>query len=431
MLDAVAGARSAVIAGRPPAVLEADLVESIAPVLPQEVLVEPGRQVIPGKHLVEGAVAVHPGVDVDPAGVRGGLPPLQVEVLGPLLEGASVPPHMLDHRAEPAVAPAGQAFGQGGRGVVPLELHAPGPAQVVAQQADLAPQLCGGVLPEPLERGERLGHEAADGHRHRRRPHMAPAQSHAVAGQLGDSKRVLVGLGGQASEEVELHPAPPLRVGRLHRRVEVVLGDELVDHLAHPPAARLGGEREPGAAGPLDLSRDAYRESVDAQAGQRHRDLAAAGVVDRGGDDLLDAAEVGGAQRGEGHLVVAGSAQALAHHGAHLLGGALAHRPGDHPGLAEAAAPGASPEDLDVEAIVYHLGERDQLALGIGPVGQVGHGALLDDGGHVGVARLDGREPPAVVDGPVLRRHVHPGHPGQGPEDPGTAPPAARGLPIA
>ena len=58
VLDAVAGAGAAVVAGRPAAVLEADLGEGVAPVLPEEVLVEPGREVVPRQHLVLGAVAV-------------------------------------------------------------------------------------------------------------------------------------------------------------------------------------------------------------------------------------------------------------------------------------------------------------------------------------------------------------------------------------
>jgi hypothetical protein len=35
----------------------------------------------------------------------------------------------------------------------------------------------------------------------------------AVAGQLGDAEGVLVGLGGQAGEEVELHAPPALAEG--------------------------------------------------------------------------------------------------------------------------------------------------------------------------------------------------------------------------
>ena len=92
-----------------------------------------------------------------------------------------------------------------------------------------------------------------------------------VARELGDAERVLVHLGRQAGEEVELHAPPALRVRGVDRGVEVVLGDELVDHLAHPPRAGLGREREPGAAHLLDLARDADGERVDPQRRQRER----------------------------------------------------------------------------------------------------------------------------------------------------------------
>ena len=59
------------------------------------------------------------------------------------------------------------------------------------------------------------------------------------------------------------------------------------------------------------------------------------------------------------------------------------------PGLAEAAAPGAAPEHLDVQPVVHDLGERHELVLRVGPVAEVGDRALLDPLGHVGVARRD------------------------------------------
>ena len=65
-----------------------------------------------------------------------------------------------------------------------------------------------------------------------------------LAGQVGDAERVLVGLGGQAGEEVELHAGPALAVGRFDRAVQVLLGDELVDDGTKPPRARLRRERQ-------------------------------------------------------------------------------------------------------------------------------------------------------------------------------------------
>ena len=127
-------------------------------------------------------------------------------------------------------------------------------------------------------------------------------------------------------------------------------------------------------------------------------------------DDALDVAEVGRGQRGQRHLVVAGAGQPLVDHGPDLGRRTFAHRPGDHPGLAEATAARAAAEDLDVEPVVHHLGERHQLVAGIGPVGQVGHGALLDLGGHVGIARGHRGQVLALVGHLVHRGHVHARH---------------------
>ena len=122
------------------------------------------------------------------------------------------------------------------------------------QQADLAAQLGDGVLSEPLERRLRLGHEPADRRRDRGALVVLAPDGDAVAGQLGDPEGVLVGLGRQSGEEVQLHPPPPLGERRLHRAVQILFPDELVDDLAHPPGAGLGRERQAGAAHLLDLA---------------------------------------------------------------------------------------------------------------------------------------------------------------------------------
>src|SRR4030095_8370005 len=135
---------------------EPPLAGGALPVLPQEVLVETGREVVPGQDLVLGAVAVHVPLEVEAVLGQGVEPQVEPEVLAPLLERAAPAPHGLDDRAQAAVAPGGQALDQGGLRVGPGELHALGRAGAVAQQRDLAAQLLGRVLPEPLERGEGL-----------------------------------------------------------------------------------------------------------------------------------------------------------------------------------------------------------------------------------------------------------------------------------
>ena len=126
VLDAVAGAGAAVVAGRPAAVGQADLGQRVLPVLPQEVLVEAGRDVVPRQDLVLGAVAVDVPLEVEAVVGHGLEPQVEAEVLAPLLERAAPPPHLLDDRAEAAVAPRRQALDEGGLGVVPGELHALG-----------------------------------------------------------------------------------------------------------------------------------------------------------------------------------------------------------------------------------------------------------------------------------------------------------------
>ncbi len=95
---------------------------------------------------------------------------------------------------------------------------------------------------------------------------------------------------------------------------------------------------------------------------------------------------------------MAAPGQALAHHLLDLLRRTLAYRPGDHAGLAEAAAPGAASEDLDVQPVVDDLGQWNEGSRRIGPVRQVCHRPL----GHFGRdARLvgEGRDQATVAIG--------------------------------
>ena len=82
----------------------------------------------------------------------------------------------------------------------------------------------------------------------------APDRRRSCAGQRRRCPSVvLVGLGGQADQEVELDPPPALAEGRVDGAVEVLLADQLVDDLAHPPRPALGGEGQAGAPDLLDL----------------------------------------------------------------------------------------------------------------------------------------------------------------------------------
>ncbi len=92
---------------------------------------------------------------------------------------------------------------------------------------------------------------------------MLLADGDTVLGQLGDAERVLVGFRRETDEEVELDPLPALGEGGVDRLVEILLTDQLVDDLPHPPRARFRGEGETTPLGPLQLGGDANAEGVD------------------------------------------------------------------------------------------------------------------------------------------------------------------------
>ncbi len=87
--------------------------------------------------------------------------------------------------------------------------------------------------------------------------------------------------------------------------------------------------------------------------------------------DLADLGVVGAGERQQADLLEAGLADAVLDHRADGLDGPLAHRAGDHAGLAEAAATGAAAEDLDREALVHRLGERHERVGRVGPLVEV------------------------------------------------------------
>ena len=226
---------------------------------------------------------------------------------------------------------------------------------------------------------------------------MTAAERHTVPGEFGDTERVLVGLGRKPGHEIQLHAPPTLAVGALDRSVKVLLPNEFVDDLTHPPRTRLGREGQTGAASPLDLSSDADRERVHPQTRQRNTHLVAPGVADRLADHLLDTAEIRGRERRQRNFVVSRAGQAVGDHGANLLCRTLPDRPSDHPRLTEPTTPGATPENLHRQPVVHDLCQGYELLLGIGPVTEVGDRALLHSGRDIAVAGRDLGDEPAGV----------------------------------
>src|SRR5262249_38417726 len=118
-------------------------------------------------------------------------------------------------------------------------------------------------------------------------------------------------------------------------------------------------------------------------------------------------------ERRERDLVVTRSAQAVAHHRAHLLRRPFTDGASDHAGLAEATATGAAAEDLDVEPVVHDLDERYELVLAIGPLGEARDRPLVDDLRYVGEPGPHLGDERTLVPDVVHRRHVDAGDRGE------------------
>ncbi|CAB4963302.1 unannotated protein [freshwater metagenome] len=141
---------------------------------------------------------------------------------------------------------------------------------------------------------------------------------------------------------------------------------------------------------------------------------------------------VGTRERQQPHLFEAGRVDRGLHHLADSGDRALSHRTGDHARLAEAAAPGAAPEDLDRRPLVHGLGEGHEGGLGVGPSVEVHERGLSHAPGDVGPV---GHHAPDAAVGQVLdivkAGHVHVVETGKAQQQLVAAVGTASGLPLA
>ena len=93
---------------------------------------------------------------------------------------------------------------------------------------------------------------------------LRPTPQRVRAPVADDAAHVLVLLGGQADHEVELHLRPAAREDALGGFEQLLLGDVLVDHVAHALRAGLGREGETGGAHLADLVEHVFVEPVGA-----------------------------------------------------------------------------------------------------------------------------------------------------------------------
>src|SRR5665647_653136 len=238
----------------PSAVLDLDVTQSVLPVLPQPVLVEAGVDVVPGQNLVLLALPRREPGNIDglfrQSRCGSTHPALVVEVFAPAIEPGTVTPCRLDDLADSTVTATQQPFDDSGLAIVVAEsdgrcITLVGPDHVT-QLLQPRVGLLGAELGAPLERCVGLGHEPADRHGATDVALTAdpPPGLDDPLGQVGDLQHVLVGLGGQAAHEVQLHVAPAGGEGGSDGVDQVVLADRLVDHSANALGPGLGRERQ-------------------------------------------------------------------------------------------------------------------------------------------------------------------------------------------
>ena len=243
----------------------------------------------------------------------------------------------------------------------------------------LLPDDLGRVHGAPLERRVRLGHVRRDAHGDVRSPtsvglpllaqgalHRLTDEAHLRA-EPDDLAHVRLVLRGQPDHEVELHPRPPARKDALGGLEDLRQGDVLVDDVAHPLAAGLGGEGDAGRANAREVVEDVLFEAVRSQRRHAERHLLRGEPVAQRLHERCDAGAVGRRQRREADLVrpaLSNGAQHRLDDGVRI---ALADGAVDHPPLAEPAPLGAPAGNLDRDALEDGLAAADRAIVGEGP----------------------------------------------------------------
>ncbi|MGX1269953.1 hypothetical protein RKD18_003147 [Streptomyces phaeoluteigriseus] len=195
-----------------------------------------------------------------------------------------------------------------------------------------------------------------------------------------------------------------------------------------PSGAKVRPDRRPLRVS--SFARSTLKASTRVE-GREKADLVFGVAVREALGDLADLAVVGGGQRQQADLLEAGRLEALVHHVADAGDGTLAHRAGDHAGLAEAAAAGAAAEDLHRHPLVHRLGQRHEGLLGVGPLVEVHDGVLRHAPRDARPVRHDpGDAAVRQVLDVVEARDVHAAGLGQAEEDLLAAARPALGLPL-
>ena len=193
--------------------------------------------------------------------------------------------------------------------------------------------------------------------------------------------------------EVELDLVLAHVKGHVDGAHKVFLVEVLVDDIAEPLGACLGGEGDGGIADGGHLVHELAGEGVGAEAGQGQADHIGIRPREEAVGQLVHLGVVADGQGGEGHLLIARGLEDGAALAVHHLGGLLTDGAVDHARLTEAAAADTAATHLYGDAILHRLDVGHDHLVGEGGLVQVLDDALGDGGGDVivdGSIGLDG-----------------------------------------
>src|SRR5690606_9606094 len=192
-------------------------------------------------------------------------PHVEAELILPGVEARARRVRVLDHVREAAIAASEDALEDTSGRVVDLERNALRRAGGLAQEPLLALDLVERVLSAPLKRRVWLRHVRRDADRDPRiAPELAP-DGVRVLPDGDDAEHVLVLLGREPEDEIKLHLVEAPGEHALRRLEQLLLGDVLVDDVAHALRAGLGGEGEPRDPDTPQLIEQSFTEAVGAE----------------------------------------------------------------------------------------------------------------------------------------------------------------------
>jgi len=279
-----------------------------------------------------------------------------------------------DEIAQRFVPPGEEAFESAHPGVVPLDLDL---AVAESGLEEFLPEggFLGTDLPLPLKGRMGFGDEVGetDGY-------LSPflSRTEDLVGQGGDSLQIPFFFPRKADHEVEFHRPPAGGEDLCRGCQEVRFSVPLVDDVAETLSPRFRSQGEACLPDPTDGLDEIPAQGFHPQGGEGQGDAPGVITIHEEGQKRFDAGIIAGAEGQQRKLLLAGGREHLVGHFLQDPGLALPDGAPDHSRLAETAAPGAAPGDLQDRPVMDGLHQRRQRPDGERPGVKIGNDPLSD-----------------------------------------------------